>query len=251
MSNIAWVTGAGKGLGRQIAYQLAQEGWLVGVTARTVADLDSLATEAESLSGTIVPLAADITDRAQIEAVVKKIEDNMGPLDLAILNAGTYIRFGLDEFSAQNFMDQLEINVGGTVNCLAPVLQKLQSRKSGTAVVVSSLTAYRGLPMASAYGASKAALTNMCESLKPECDQNGIQLSIVHPGFVRTPLTDKNKFKMPFLMEPEDAARRVLKGIRTGKFEITFPTTFALLLKFLRILPYSFYFVISRRMVDS
>ena len=216
MSNIAWVTGSGKGLGRQIAYQLAQEGWLVGVTARTVADLDSLAIEAESLSGTIVPLAADITDRAQIVAVVNKIEDKMGPLDLAILNAGTYIRFGLDDFSAQNFMDQLEINVGGTVNCLAPVLQKLQSRKSGTAVVVSSLTAYRGLPMASAYGASKAALTNMCESLKPECDQNGIQLSIVHPGFVRTPLTDKNNFKMPFLMEPEDAARRVLKGIRSG-----------------------------------
>ena len=105
--------------------------------------------------------------------------------------------------------------------------------------------------MASAYGASKAALTNMCESLKPECDQNGIQLSIVHPGFVRTPLTDKNKFKMPFLMEPEDAACRVLKGIRTGKFEITFPTTFALLLKFLRILPYRIYFVILRRIAAS
>ena len=251
MSNIAWVTGAGKGLGRHIAYQLAQEGWLVGVTARTATDLDSLAAEAESLSGTIVPYAADITDRDRIVALVKKIEDKLGPLDLAILNAGTYIRFGLDDFSADNFMDQIEINVGGTVNCLEPVLQNMQSRKSGTIAVVSSLTAYRGLPMASAYGASKAALTNMCESLKPECDLNGIQLSVVHPGFVRTPLTYKNEFKMPFLMEPEDAARRVLKGIRAGKFEITFPTTFALFLKFLRFLPYSFYFVISRRMVAS
>ncbi len=249
MSEIAWVTGAGKGLGRHIALQLAQEGWKVAATSRTPADLNGLAAEGESLPGAIVPLVGDITDRAQIDHLVSKIEQEMGPLNLAVLNAGTYIRFGLEDFSAEKFINQIDINVGGTVNSLAPVLAAMRRRRSGTIAIVSSLSAYRGLPMASAYGASKAALTNMCESLKPECDQHGIQLSVIHPGFVRTPLTDKNDFEMPFLMEPEDAARRVLDGIRAGKFEILFPIRFVLILKFLRCLPYSIYFAATRRMV--
>jgi len=249
MSNIAWVTGAGKGLGRHIALQLAQDGWTVAATSRTATDLSGLAAEARSGQGLIVPHVGDITDRAQMAELVNKLENELGPIDLAILNAGTYIRFGLENFSAEKFIDQLDINVGGTVNCLAPVLEKMQDRKSGIVAIVSSLSAYRGLPMASAYGASKAALTNMCESLKPECDQHGIQMSVIHPGFVRTPLTDMNDFEMPFLMEPEDAARRVLSGIRAGKFEISFPTRFALILKFLRFLPYSLYFAVTRRMV--
>jgi len=249
MGNIAWVTGAGKGLGRHVAQLLAEEGWQVAATSRTESDLDSLSDEAKDLPGDITSFPGDITDRAAMEDLVSRIETRMGPINLAILNAGTYIRFGVDDFSAAQFADQMDINVMGTVNCLAPVMEAMRFRQSGQIAVVSSLSGYRGLPYASAYGASKAALTNMCEALKPELEASNVDLSVVHPGFVRTPLTDKNDFPMPFLMEPDIAARRLLDGLQKKKFEITFPTRFAYILKFLRCLPYSLYFVAMRRIL--
>jgi len=175
----------------------------------------------------------------------------MGPIELAILNAGNYIRFGVDDFSVEYFRAQIEINTMGTVNCIAPVMHSMKSRRKGHIVVVSSLSAYRGLPYASAYGASKAALTNMCESLKPELDNFNVKLSVVHPGFVRTPLTDQNDFKMPFLVNTEFASKRILAGISRGKFEIIFPIPFALIMKLLRSLPYSLYFAVTKRLVKK
>jgi short-subunit dehydrogenase len=127
----------------------------------------------------------------------------------------------------------------------------MRGRKAGHIAVVSSLTAYRGLPYASAYGASKAALTNMCEALKPELDPFGIDLSVIHPGFVKTPLTDENEFPMPFLMESEEAARRIVDGLERRKFEIIFPRRFAYILKLMRILPYWLYFALTRKLVRS
>ena len=105
--------------------------------------------------------------------------------------------------------------------------------------------------MASAYGASKAAITNMCEALKPECDLNGVGLSVIHPGFVRTPLTDQNEFPMPFLMSADDAARRLIDGLNKRKFDITFPTRFAWLMRGIRCLPDGLYFWLTRRMVQK
>ena len=166
-------------------------------------------------------------------------------------NAGTYIRFGAEDFTVEKFRDQIDTNVMGTVNCLAPVIEAMKPRRRGRIAIVSSLTAYRGLPMASAYGASKAALTNMGEALRPELEQFGITLSIVHPGFVRTPLTERNEFPMPFLMEPDIAARRIVKGLEQGQFEITMPRRFAYLLKIGRCLPYRLYFAITRRMIGG
>ena len=127
----------------------------------------------------------------------------------------------------------------------------MRARSTGHIAVVSSLTAYRGIPFASAYGASKAALTNMCESLKPELGRIGIDLTIIHPGFVKTPLTDKNEFFMPFLIEVGDAARFIVNGIERRKFEIAFPRRFAFLLKLARFLPYSLYFSITRRLIKD
>ena len=251
MAKIAWITGAGKGLGRHVALLLAGRGWRVAATARTEADLDSLVADSGDRAGEIVAFPGDITGRAAMLALVTEIEKCCGHIDLAILNAGTYIRFGVDDFSAEKFADQININVIGTVNCLAPVLESMKARRVGQIAVVSSLSGYRGLPLASAYGASKAALTNMCEALKPELETSNISLSIVHPGFVRTPLTDKNEFPMPFLMEPDVAARRLLDGLEKKKFEITFPTRFALMLKLMRCLPYTLYFRITRRILAT
>mgnify|MGYP001476758363 CR=1 FL=1 len=251
MTKVAWVTGAGKGLGKQVSLQLAAAGWSVAATSRTAEDLRALSADAQHLAGPVHAFPADITDRDGMDVLVATIEDQIGPLDLAILNAGTYLRFGLENFSAELFAHQIEINVNGTVNCLSPVLKRMKNRRHGQIAVVSSLSAHRGLPMASAYGASKAALTNMCEALKPECDIHGVGLSVVHPGFVRTPLTDQNEFPMPFLMSAGDAARRLIDGLKKRKFDITFPTRFAWLMRGFRCLPNAVYFRLTRRMIQK
>jgi short-subunit dehydrogenase len=245
----AWVTGASKGIGRQLAIDLAHQGWHVAATARTESDLRSLLVETERSAGEIFLFTGDITDCSAMEILVEQIENVLGNLDLAILNAGTYIRFGVDNFSAPTFSKQIEVNLLGTVNCLAPVMQRMKNRNHGHLVVISSLSAYRGLPKASAYGASKAALTNMCEALKPELDERGVHLSVVHPGFVKTSLTDKNEFPMPFLIDVKVASQRILSGITRKKFEITFPSRFAFLLKITRCLPYILYFKITKRLL--
>lgn len=245
---VAWITGAGKGIGRSVALELARRGWTVAASARTEADLTSLADEAAA-AGTVIPFVLDVTDRMAAADAVDRIERQAGGIDLALLNAGTYVRFGAEDFTAEDFGRQMDINVMGTVNCLEPILAHMRTRRSGHIAVVSSLTAYRGLPYASAYGASKAALTNMCEALQPELDTLGIRMSVVHPGFVKTPLTDQNAFPMPFLMNAGDAARRIVDGLEREKFEITFPRRLAFLMKVTRCLPYSLYLVLTRRMV--
>ena len=248
---VAWVTGAGKGIGKAAALELAGRGWTVAASARTNSDLVALGEEATMAGGTVVPFALDVTKRTAVSHAVGLIEDKFGGIDLALLNAGTYVRFGVEDFTAEAFGRQMDINVMGTVNCLDPVLGRMRQRNSGHIAVVSSLTAYRGLPYASAYGASKAALTNMCEAIKPELDALGIQMTVIHPGFVKTPLTDQNEFAMPFLMEAEEAARRIVDGLERGTFEIAFPRRLAFLLKVARCLPYGLYFAMTRRLVKT
>ena len=250
-NQVVWITGASQGIGRCLALNLAKSGCKVAATSRTKDDLMSLQDRSKDLPGEIQSYPCDVTDEKNIEILIKSIETNLGPIDLAILNAGTYIRFGVDDFSVKAFRKQIEINTMGTVNCLAPVMHNMKARRNGHIVVVSSLSAYRGLPFASAYGASKAALTNMCESLKPELDNFKVKLSVVHPGFVDTPLTNQNDFKMPFLVDVEFASKRILAGINRGKFEIVFPSTFSLIMKLFRSLPYSLYFLVTKRMVKK
>jgi short-subunit dehydrogenase len=249
MNGRLWITGAGKGLGRAIAREYAARGWLVAVSARTAADLDSLRSEAEGagLSGQVVPYVNDVTDQDAVKQTFKRIEHDHGPLDQIILNAGTHIPTDPRAISVEPFRTLMEINFMGAVNGLAAVLPTLIDRRRGHVAVVSSVAGYRGLPNAAAYGATKAALINMCESLKTQLDGMGVTISVINPGFVRTPLTDKNEFPMPFLMEPEDAARAVYNGMARRKFEIAFPLPFVLILKLLRMLPYALYIPLVRK----
>lgn len=244
MADLAWVTGAGKGIGRAVALELAGRGWIVAATARTGADLEALAGEARP--GLIIPFPGDVTEAAQMESMVGRIEAAHGPISLALLNAGSYVRFGVEDFSVAGFEAQIALNLMGTVHCLAPLIRQMTGRRCGRIGVVSSLTAYRGLPLASAYGASKAALTNMCEALRPELRRHGVTLSVIHPGFVRTPLTDQNTFPMPFLVDADRAARRIVDGLEGNRFEIAFPWPMTVLLKLARILPYRLYFAFTR-----
>ena len=248
MSRTAWITGGGKGLGRAVVLRLLERGWTVAVSARTEADLATLADEAGAMSGVAVPFAVDVTDEAAMMATVAAIEERIGPLDLVILNAGTHQPVRAHEFAVEPFRKLFETNVMGVVHGLAAVLSRFIARRSGHVVVVSSVAGYRGLATGAAYGATKAALTNMCEALKPELDRHGVRITVVNPGFIRTPLTDQNPFKMPFLMEPDGAAERLVRGLDSNRFEITFPRRFTWFLKVLRCLPYALYFPLVRNL---
>ncbi|MBI3505372.1 MAG: SDR family NAD(P)-dependent oxidoreductase [Proteobacteria bacterium] len=246
MDGIVWITGASSGIGRALALRLARDGRRVVASARNGAALEALAAEAGPDLST---LQLDTTDEHACEAAVAWIEGEIGPLGLAVLNAGTHVPTPAARFAVAPFRRLVETNLMGTVNALAPVLAGMRARRKGHIAVVASVAGYGGLPTAAAYGATKAALINMCEALKPECDALGVKLQLVDPGFVRTPLTDRNPFPMPFLMELDDAIEAMVAGLGSDRFEIVFPRRFALLLKFLNTLPYPLYFRVVRRMV--
>ncbi len=243
----AWVTGASSGIGRATALELARRGWLVCATARRLADLEALAAEAASFKGRIVAHVGDVTDEQGMAGLVQAIEQVHGPIALAFFNAGVapYTRAGALDVAA--FRQALDVNVMGVANGLAPVLARMGERGKGQVAVNASVAGYRGLPKAAAYGASKAAAIHLCEALKFDCDNLGIVMQVVNPGFIDTPLTRKNDFPMPFLMSMDEAARRVVDGFEKGGFEIIFPRRLALILKLMRLLPYALYFPLIAR----
>ncbi len=240
---VVWVTGASAGIGREVVEAYVRDGAAVAATARPSERLDALAREHEQ----VLACPADIADAEAIKGIVPAIEQRLGPIDRAILNAGTHQPVHAPDFKADDLRALMEINLFGTANCLEALLGPMLARKRGQIAVVSSIAGYTGLPTSAYYGASKAALFNLCEALKFDLDKAGVDLRVIAPGFVKTPLTDKNEFPMPFLMEPEDAASRIVKGLKGRSFEVTFPRRFSYLLKLFRILPYWLYFPIVAR----
>ena len=248
MIRSAWITGAGKGIGREVALGLARRGASVAVSARTEDDLRELERLSETMAGAIHAVPLDVTDEHAVLAAFDAVEKSIGPIDLVLLNAGTHIPISADGFNTKDVRSLVEANVMGVVHGLAAVLPAFIARRAGHIAVMSSVAGYRGLPTAAGYGATKAALINMCESLKPELAACDVTMTVINPGFVRTPLTDRNAFRMPFLMDPRAAAERVIRGLETGRFEITFPRRFTWGLKLLRCLPYALYFPLTRRL---
>lgn len=242
---LAWITGGGTGIGRALALKLAARGWRVVISGRRPEPLRETAALA---AGRIETLALDVTDPATVRRAVADIETRFGPVALAVLNAGMFEPVKLDNFRAETFAAHMQVNYLGVVNGLDALLPYLRQRKTGHVVLVASVAGYRGAPLASAYGPTKAALINLAESLKYLLQREGIRISVCNPGFVDTPMTEQNRFPMPFLMPVDDAAEALYRGIRQQKFEIAFPTRFVLILKFLRCLPYWLYFPLMRRM---
>ncbi|HZT52251.1 MAG TPA: SDR family NAD(P)-dependent oxidoreductase [Stellaceae bacterium] len=245
----AWITGASSGIGRALALALAARGAAVAASARRAGELEALAAEAARAGGPgrIAPFPVDVADTDAMAAAGAAIEAALGPLDLAVLNAGTYAPVDVRAFDAAAFRRAMEINYLGAVNGIAAVLPRFAARHAGQIAVVASVAGYRGLPEAAAYGPTKAALINLCEALKPDLDRLGVRISLVNPGFIKTPMTDRNTFPMPFLMPVEAAAQRILAGLEKGTFEITFPRRFTFLVKLARILPYALYFPLIRK----
>jgi len=244
-----WITGASSGIGAEVARLYAQHGHTVFASARNQATLEAMATAAENVSGQIIALPLDVTDNDSVLSAVNQIKEQCPQLDLAILNAGYYEPVEFEALTLEHFEKTYDVNLLGVVRCLLPLLGYFKKNKHGNIAIVSSVSGFRGLPKAAAYGSSKAALINMAESLKPECNANGIKLSLVNPGFVKSKLTDRNEFKMPFIMETADAATRIVRGLESSAFETTFPKRFTYWLKLFRILPYRLYFVLTSRLV--
>ena len=244
---VVWITGAGKGIGRALAKRMANEGWIVAVSARTEQDLASLRSECPI--GSIYCFPLDVTDPVATSSVVLKIVNEVGAINLVILNAGNHIPMSVKTFSSKTFQTLIDTNLMGVVYGLEQVIPMFLKRKCGHIAVVASLAGYRGLPTSSAYGASKAALINMCESLKPELDLLGVKMTLINPGFVETPLTDKNEFPMPFLIPVEEAVDVIIKGLQKPNFEISFPRGFSIIMKVLSLLPDKFYFALTKRLI--
>lgn len=244
-----WITGASSGLGRAVASLLVSRGYHVAASARRAEELEALARELSGEPGTLTAHPLDVTDRDAVTSVVAQIEAEVGPIGLTLLNAGTHREVMAEGFSADDVRALIELNLMGCVYCLEAVFPRMIARRGGHIALVSSVAGYLGLPTSAGYGATKAGLINMAEALKPECDELGIKLQIVNPGFVKTPLTDKNPFPMPFLMEVHEAASAMVKGLESHRFEIIFPRRLAYILKTLKILPYPLSFAMTRKLI--
>lgn len=246
----AWITGAGKGIGRALAVRLATMGWTVYASARTDADLYKLVADCADTAGEIIALPLDITDRRACNDAVARIAADGAPLGLAVLNAGTHTPTPVDEFDADVVGTLIATNLIGSVNCLAPVMKSMCAQGGGRIAVVASLAGYRGLPRAAAYSASKAGLIAMGEALYPELQRYGVGISVINPGFVKTPLTDKNTFEMPCLIDVDVAVDAIVAGLQNGGFEIAFPNRFVMFMRLMRALPYNLYFKLTGKILD-
>ena len=232
-----WITGASSGIGKALAEKFASEGWKVAVSARRKQILDEMANN-ENISSH--PL--DVTNQNQINDVFSKIINEFGSLDLCVFSSGTYDPKLEQEINIKQNHFVMETNFFGVLYCIKSVEKYFKDKKEGHISIVSSVAAYRGLPNSSGYGPSKAALTNLTESLYFDFKKHNVRISLVSPGFIKTPLTDKNEFPMPFIKSPEYAAEKMFNGLtKSNTFEIHFPIALTLLLKFLRILPYRIY----------
>jgi NAD(P)-dependent dehydrogenase (short-subunit alcohol dehydrogenase family) len=243
-----WVVGASSGIGLAAAEQLLAEGATVLASARGEAGLQALVAQhtRTGVPPTVQAWPLDVTD-AQAVAFTARSLLAEGPLDLVLFCAGHYRALRSDAFDLAEMQRHLAINYNGALNLLDALLPALIARGEGHISLVSSVAGFRGLPKGLAYGPTKAALTHLGETLYLDLAPLGIGVSVVHPGFVKTPLTAQNDFQMPALMAPEDAAREMLAGIASGAFEIHFPRRFTRWMKLLRLLPYRAYFALVRR----
>ena len=237
-----WVTGASSGIGKELCKSLCELGLTVIASARSITKLEQLLDETKSQPGTVILAPIDITDSKAVKALVASWADGGYLPDLAILNAGTHDPFSAKQFSSSRAKALIDINLYGTINCLDPLLNYYHQQNSGHIGVVSSAAGYSGLPTAAAYGASKAALINLCEALYLDLMQSNIKLQLITPGFVKTPLTERNQFTMPAIISSQKAAELIIKGLTTTAFEIRFPKLFMYTLALLKLLPYNLYF---------
>ena len=238
-----WVTGASTGIGKAVAEKFSKEGWKVAISARREELLKNIAQD-----NNIFDYPLDVTNEKKVDEVFKKILEDFKSIDLCIFNAGTYEPKLEKEISKEQIRKTMEVNFFGVVNCIKAVEKYFKNKKNGHISIVSSIAGYRGLPNSSGYGPSKAALSNLAESLYFDFKKDNVKISLISPGFIKTPMTDKNEFRMPFIKSPEFAAEKIYNGlVKSNSFEITFPKQLTTIFKLFKVLPNRIYlFLISK-----
>ncbi len=248
---VVWLVGASTGIGRATALALAREGAQVWVSARGAANLAAVVLECKSAGGTAHALVLDVTDSNAAQAAAQHILAQAGRLDVVMFCAGTYAAMRAQQWLLSGMLHHNHVNYIGALHLIDAVLEPMRAQvRQGQPAhlsLVSSVAGFRGLPKSLAYGPTKAALTNLAEALYIDLHEEGMGISVVHPGFVETPLTAQNNFHMPGLMTPEAAAQEILRGWRKGEFDIHFPKGFTRWMKTLRLLPHRAYFAATRR----
>lgn len=237
---VVWISGASSGIGRALALKLAGEGYKVAVTARSHDKLVDLHDEAAGLSGSIIVLDGDVTNAEDMEHTVAAIEYQHGSLGMAILGAGVCLPVRGEALRREDFKRSFDVNLTGVVNCLVPAVRLMKAQGYGQIAIVSSLAGYGGLPHSAAYGATKAALIHMAESLKFDLDRLGIRIQLITPGFGEGAAAGGIPGETP--ISPNEAAEKIVAGLKAQTFEIAFPANVALKMKLLKLLPYKFYF---------
>ena len=240
-----WITGGSTGIGKALALKFANKGWNVAISARRENLLQEISNNHENIHG----FPVDVTDKIKCKQTFEQIRNKFENIDICFFSTGTWDPKKEKDIDVEQIENVFRVNFFGTVNSIKAVEQYYKDKKDGTIVIVSSIAGYRGLPNSTGYGPSKSALNNLAESLYFDFGRFNVRVSLISPGFIKTPMTDKNDFKMPFLKTPEYAAEKIYDGlIKKNNFEIHFPKELTLTLKSFSILPYKIYFYLVKKL---
>jgi len=236
---VIWITGASSGIGKALAIKFAENNWIVAASARR----ENLLDELKLINENIHSFPLDVTEIDKCKLTSKKIIERFGNIDICVFGTGMHDPKSEKKFNLEKIREIMEVNYFGTMNSINSIYEYFSEKQNGQISIISSVAGYRGLPAAGAYCASKAALTSFAESLYFDMQKKNVRVSLISPGFIKTPMTDQNDFPMPMIKSPEFAANEIFKGLTIKKrFEIHFPKVFTYFLKFLQILPSGLYF---------
>ena len=240
-----WITGGSTGIGKALAIKFAGKGWNVAISARRENLLNEISNNEQNIHG--FPL--DVTDKQKCKEVFEEIKNKFENIDICFFSTGTWDPKKEKDIDIDQIENVFKVNFFGTLNSIKAVEEYFKNKKSGTICIVSSIAGYRGLPNSTGYGPSKSALNNLAESLYFDFKRSNVRICLVSPGFIKTPMTDKNDFKMPFLKTTEYAAEKIYDGlINKNTFEIHFPKALTITLKILSFLPSKIYFGLIGKM---
>ena len=240
-----WITGGSTGIGKALAIKFANEGWNVAISARR----ENLLKEISEKYENIFSFPLDVTDKSKCKEVFGNIKNKFDNIDICFFSTGTWDPKKEKDIDLEQMEEVFKINFFGTVNSIKAVEKHFKEKNDGIISIVSSIAGYRGLPNSTGYGPSKSALNNLAESLYFDFKRFGVRVCLVSPGFIKTPMTDKNDFKMPFLKTSEFAADKIYDGlINKNNFEIHFPKQLTLTLKLFGLLPSKIYFYLVKKL---
>ena len=240
-----WITGGSTGIVKALAIKFANMGWNVAISARREALIKEISDNNQNIYG--FPL--DVTNKSRCKEVFDEIRNKFQNIDICFFSTGTWNPIKEKDIDVEQIENVFKVNFFGTLNSIKVVEQYFKEKKNGTIAIVSSIAGYKGLPNSTGYGPSKSALNNLTESLYFDFKRSNVRVCLVSPGFIKTPMTDKNDFKMPFLKSAEYAAEKIYDGlINKNIFEIHFPKSLTLILKFLSFLPNKIYFHLVGKM---